>query len=129
MTESAKPWRPIQGIERIESPFASIAFSYEPEHRRAVSVTMYGARSLRLCFRGVLALRFEDDCPGFDPLPHPLPTIRPGLTFPLLNIEASPWLGQWQPMHPGLAHFALLSLNDLVQLIAEPDVSAQWIEL
>jgi hypothetical protein len=89
---------------------------------------MYGHRNLHLRFTGAIAIRFEDDCPGFDPLPPPLPMLRPGLTFPLLAIEDSEWVGQWKLIRAGarLRHFALLSLDDLVQIIAESDVVAHW---
>jgi hypothetical protein len=84
-----------------------------------------GARKLSLEFTRVIAFHFEDDCPGNFPLPRELPKLRPGLTFPLLKIENSRWLSQW-PMWPDLAHFVLLSLDDLVQLIAHPTVQARW---
>ena len=119
MTERAVVLGVVPGID---VPFASISFSYEPGNERSVLVTMHGARNLRLRFKGAIALRFEDDCPGFDPLPHPLPMLRDGVTFPLLKIEESKWLAQWHPVHSNLAHFALLSLDDLVQLLAKPDV-------
>lgn len=111
----------LQVIPGMDAPFESISFAYEPGRDRTVSVTMHGDRSLRLRFTSVIALRFEDDCPGFDPLPHPLPMLRPGMTFPLLKIEESLWLKQWHPVHQNLTHFVLLSLDDLVQLIACPD--------
>jgi hypothetical protein len=110
----------LQVIPGMDAPFESISFAYEPGDDRSVSVTMHGTRSLRLRFTSVIALRFEDDCPGFDPLPRPLPMLRPGMTFPLLKVEESSWLNQWHPVHQNLAHFVLLSLDDLVQLIASP---------
>ena len=123
MTESAVTWEPVSGIDGL---FGSISFAYGPDDGRSVLVTMHGARNLHLRFTGAIALRFEDDCPGFDPLPNPLPMLRPGVTFPLLKIEHSQWLSQWHPVHSGLVHFALLSLDDLVQLIAKPSVDAHW---
>lgn len=91
-------------------------------------MVMHGQRNLHLRFTGAIALRFEDDCPGFDPLPKPLPMLSPRLTFPLLRIDRSAWLGQWDLIRVGhnLRHFALLSLDDLVQIIANADAQASW---
>ena len=128
MIEAAHAWEPAEEISKIAIPFAGIDFAYGSGRERAVSVVMHGKRSLHLRFSGTIALRFEDDCPGFNPLPKPLPMIRPGLTFPTLRIDHSSWLGQWGNlhMHRGLCHFALLSLDDLVQIIAMPIVAAHW---
>ena len=126
MTEKAATWDPVPDINGIDGPFGSVSFAYEPHDRRSIVVTMHGKRNLHLRFTGAIALRFEDDYPGFDPLPHPLPMLRPGVTIPLLKIEHSHWLNKWHPVHAGLAHFALLSLDDLVQLIAKPNVEAHW---
>ena len=135
MTEEATIWEAVPDLESIDSPFHSIAFAQSPRighatEGRTIRVVMHGTRDLCLCFTHVHALRFEDDCPGFDPLPHPLPALREQVTFPLLQIRHSRWLGQWEPFgvvaHDRLTHFALLSLDDLVQLIAGPDVEAYW---
>ena len=128
MIETAHQWEPVEGIPNITDPFGGIAFAHEAGNERPLSVVMYGHQNLRLRFTGTIAIRFEDDCPGFDPLPKPLPMIRPGITFPLLQIDDSKWLGQWKLIHTGskLCHFALLSLDDLVQIIAKSDVAARW---
>ena len=113
-------------MDDIDGLFGSISFAYEPGEARCLTVVMHGHRELHLRFSGVIALRFENDCPGFDPLPHPLPMIQPGVVFPLLKISQSSWLNQWSPLHATCVHFALLSLDDLVQIIAEPNVDVRW---
>ncbi len=90
-----------------------------------MSVLMRGKRDLSLRFAHVIALRYEDECPGFDPLPKPLPMLKASVTCPLLTIENSGWAKQWA-MHADLVHFALISSDDLVQLIAKPGVEAGW---
>jgi hypothetical protein len=85
-----------------------------------------GARTLSLRFTQVIALRYEDECPGFDPLPKELPMLKPGVTFPLLKIEESEWAKQWA-MYNNLVHLALISSDDLVQLVANPEVDARWV--
>jgi hypothetical protein len=127
MIERATPWYPVPDITH---GFGSISFRFEPhstadpQSRRAV-IALHGERSLHLRFAGVVALHFEDECPGNFPLPTDRPRLNSQLMFPLLKIENSRWLAQW-PMWPKLVHYALLSLDDLVYLIAEPKVQAQW---
>ena len=52
-------------------------------------------------------------------------------TFPLLQVAGSEWLGRYQAIYPPmpapLAHFLLVSTNDLVQLVARADAVAEWI--
>jgi hypothetical protein len=120
MTEVARKWEPVADID---IPFGSIWYSYSGD---SLTATLRGSRSLSLRFSGVVALRFELECPGFNPLPKPFPMLRPGATFPLLVVEQSRWLEQYEPIYQGRRHFALVSSDDLVQLIANPQVIAQW---
>lgn len=120
MTEIAKKWEPVADIDIA---FGSIWYSYSGD---SLTATLRGSRSLSLRFSGVVALRFELECPGFDELPRPLPVLRPGATFPLLVVESSCWLEQYEPIYLGRKHFALVSSDDLVQLIANPQVNARW---
>jgi hypothetical protein len=122
MTERALPWSPVPDIDE---GFGSISFSYAPSNERSALVKMHGARTLSLDFTRVIALHFEDECPGNFPLPRPLPMLRERVTFPLLTIENSRWLAQW-PMWPNLRHYALISSEDLVHLIALPKVRTFW---
>jgi hypothetical protein len=87
---------------------------------------MIGTRVLVLRFAGVVAFRFEQECPGFDPLPHPLPLLRPSQTFPLLLIEGSGWLEQFSLIYKERRHFALITSDHLVQSIADPKVEIHW---
>ena len=87
---------------------------------------MHGARRLSLAFSNVVAMRYEDECPGFDPLPRPLPMLKKGVTFPLLTIAHSEWRAQWV-MHQDLVHYLLISSDDLVQIVAGPIVEAHWL--
>jgi hypothetical protein len=109
-------WAPVPDID---DGFGSISFSYDRSNERTALVQLHGARTLSLDFTGVIALQFQDECPGNFPLPRPLPA------FPLLTIEHSRWLAQW-PMWPKLRHYVLISSDDLVQLIALPKVRAYW---
>jgi hypothetical protein len=116
----AAKWEPISAID---SMFGSITYSFGDDN---LLVRMIGARTLVIRFSGVVALRFEQECPGYDRLPESLPMLRPSETFPLLTIDGSQWLNQFDQIYKGRRHFALISSDHLVQLIANSDVEAQW---
>jgi len=122
MATLATKW---QAVSDIDSAFGSISCSFQSD---ALLVRMIGARTLVLHFSGVVAFRFEQECPGFDPLPRPLPMVAPSQTFPLLIVDGSEWLEQFDLIYKGRRHFALVSLDHLVQLIAKPEVQAYWEE-
>ncbi len=138
MKKKCHRWEPISGIV---GPAADISFSYAG--RDLGTVTLHFSRvkglpseDLSLHFTHLVALRWELECPGFDPTPENLPKcISPkwsGWTFPLLEIENSSWLDQYAPTYihpngPSLSHFLLVSMNDLVQIIACSDVKSEWV--
>jgi hypothetical protein len=123
MATLATKWQPVSDID---SAFGSISYSFQDD---AMVVRMIGARTLVLHFSGVVMFRFEQEGPGwFDPLPHPLPMVAPSQTFPLLLIEGSEWLKLSSVLHKDMRHFALISYDHLVQLIAKSDVQAHWEE-
>ena len=120
MPEHATKWQPIADID---SPFGSISYAFRHD---SLSVQMIGVRTLALNFTGVVALRFEQECPGFDFVPLPLPMLRPSQTFPLLCVERSSWREQYAAIYGDLLHFALVSSDHLLQLLAKPEVKAEW---
>lgn len=138
MKERCCRWEPTSGIV---GPAADISFAYSG--RENAFVTMHFSRvvglpmqDLLLRFRDIVALRWELECPGFDPVPKELPKCTVAKwttwTFPLLRIEESSWLRKYAPIYqlpkgPSLSHFLLISMNDLVQLIARSDATAEWI--
>ncbi len=87
---------------------------------------MIGDRVLALRFVGVVALRFEQECPGFDFPPLPLPMLAPSATFPLLRVDESPWLDQFRPIYGDISHFALVSSDHLLQVLAKSEVESRW---
>ena len=120
MAERAKKWQPVS---EINSGFESISYSFQND---SLSVRMVGIRTLVLRFSGVVALRFEQECPGFDFLPLPLPMLRPSQTFPLLVVEGGEWLDRFNMIYKDRKHFALISKDHLLQLLAKPNVEANW---
>ena len=118
--ERAEIWEPVTDINE---PFGSISYSYNGE---SLLVSLHGARSLSIRFAGVVAVRSELECPGLDALPHQLPALRPSVTFPLLTVAQSRWLAQFAHIYPGRVHFALISSDSLLQLIALPQPVCAW---
>jgi hypothetical protein len=123
MPTLATKWQPVPDID---SAFQSISYSFQDD---TMVVRMIGTRTLVLHFAGVVMFRFEQEAPGwFDPLPKPLPMVAPSQTFPLLTIEGSEQLKQSDLVYKDRLHFALISYDHLVQLIAKSDVQAHWEE-
>lgn len=119
--ERSEKWEPITDLDE---PFGSLSYSFE---HPSFQVMLLGARRLSLHFTGVVAVRFELECPGYDPLPRPLPMLREAVTFPLLQVHGSRLLQDFRHMYPGVAHFALVSSDHLLQLIAQPHPRAAWV--
>ena len=120
--EQPVEWKPVPDIN---DGFEAISFSYHCDDTRTVTVVMHGKRSLQLKFTHVTALHYEDECPGNFRTSLDLPMLRSNLTFPLIQIENSNWRAQW-PMYPDLIHYFLISSDDLVHLVANPNVDAKW---
>ena len=88
---------------------------------------MIGPRILVLRFSGVVALRFEQECPNFDfPAVQLCPMLRPSQTFPLLLVEGSKLLEQFSPIYGEILHFGMVSSEHLLQILAKPKVEAHW---
>lgn len=86
-------------------------------------------------FRGVVGIRWANEFHGSiiyrapRPAPKCLDSRWANWVFPLLRVSESSWLATYQAL-PGTErreHFALISLNDLLDVIALPDVQAQWV--
>ena len=137
----AERWEPIDGIN---GPCGQIAFSYSPLHTATVSMRFDGIaagppRDLILKFRQVIVLSGEEECPGGfvrAPAVQSLPKLERGdnasWTFPLLKLVDSEPLDQYQMIfhqrapNPPLAHFFLVSMHNLLHVIASADVHAAW---
>ena len=133
----AEMWEPVEGIL---GPCGQISFSYVPPHAATVLMTFEGIaggapRGLTLKFSRVVVLCGEEECPGgFVPIPQSLPRFERGdhrtFTFPLLKLVDSEPLKQYELIFHNkdqpLAHFCLISLHNLVQVIASADVEVIW---
>jgi hypothetical protein len=140
MGEYSIKWEPALGID---TPCAGLSIHYESSN--TLRVVMHFSRvnggrklDLELIFTGPIALRWVDECYGsiFHPIPGSIPKCPRGpwseWTFPLLQVKKSSWLAAYQriPELPGsqvLQHFALVCMNDLLDIAAPPDVEARWV--
>ncbi len=121
MAQRVTKWQPVPDVD---TSFGSISYSFLDD---TLSIRMIGIQTLVLDFSGVVALRFEQECPGFDfPAVSMLPMLGPAQTFPLLYVEGSLWLEQYTAIYGDLSHFALISSDHLLQVLAKPNVQAQW---
>jgi hypothetical protein len=94
-------------------------------------------KDLQLRFIDALAVRWEVECPGFETVPAELPKCAASewnrWTFPLLTVEGSGFLEQFRPIYERdgaakLGHFLLVSMNDLIQVVAPRScVEAAWV--
>jgi hypothetical protein len=52
--------------------------------------------------------------------------LGPDRAFPLLCVQGSLWLEQYTAIYGDLSHFALISSDHLLQVLAKPSVQARW---
>jgi hypothetical protein len=144
MSERTNTWEPVADID---FPCADISFSFGA--KGFLRVLMHFSRvknghgqDLELLFSGAIGLHWTPEHLGFTVkpamTPKPLPKISAGQwsgwTHPLLTVGESSWLASYQTFpgqtFPGTErrqHFSLISMNDLLDIIAFPEVAAQWL--
>ena len=136
-TESSMPWEPVGNID---TPCADLAFSYTPPDGLAVRMRFSNVvggpeNDLLLTFTGAIAAQWESECFCLIPIPDPLPMCSSSQwntwTFPFLRVENSRWLAAHDARHPvaaeGRNHFVLVTMNDLLHVLAKPTVIATWV--
>src|SRR5436190_15818428 len=111
MEPSGVIWEPVPGIA---GPCGALSFRYDGPDNTSVTMHFAGVRQgsatdLVLRFKGLVSWRWELECPGFNPVPKPLPKC-PGpeyklWTFPLLKVENSAWIAQYAMIYPRRTHF------------------------
>ena len=136
MRERCVKWEPVPGID---APCADISVAADGAE---ATVRMYFSRvvglphkDLVLVFSGVASIRWEQESFGLNPLPQPKPKCESAQwarwAYPLLKVENSSWWASHDARQPfaseGRVHFAMGSMNHLVQLLALPTVTARWV--
>lgn len=137
MTDHATRWKVLPDID---SPCADITFAYGGPN--ALSITMHFSRvvsqpdrDLVIWFKDATALRWSTDptvlAERFEALPKCIAEPWSSCTFPLIKVEHSSWLREHAAFDPtatlGRAHFLLVSINDVCELLAVP-VTAMWVK-
>lgn len=97
------------------------------------------ASSLELVFRGLLALKWEEESFDLIASPKDLPKCSSARfcsrTHPTLIVENSCWAETYaarkyaenDPEAKNIVHYFLVSLNDLMHLLAESKLEARWV--
>ena len=130
-------WEPIKGID---TPCADISFTYDAPSKLRVLMRFSNvidgpANDLELTFAGPILLRWEDETIsrndlGLESLPKCRDVRWASWTFPLLKVVGSPWLESLAgyPSAEGREHLMLVSMNDVLDVLARPDVGVRWVE-
>lgn len=134
----ATVWHPVHGIE---GPCSDISFNRLLGG--GLEVTMHFGlvnglpnRDLRLSFQSAFALHWEEESPGFCPRPENMDKCASPnwnqWVFPLQRVEGSELLDEHRGIREvrgghKVAHFLLISMNDLLHVIARDAVSVAWI--
>jgi hypothetical protein len=90
---------------------------------------------LELIFDRAVALNWAEEAVHSVsmPMPTPLPKFPAGpwdgWTYPLLLVDESTWLSRFEffPHCRGLKHIALVAMNDVIEVVANPTPSFRWI--
>jgi hypothetical protein len=140
--QRAEKWLPQPGIEVA---CADISFTWVSEAGAKLVILMHFSRviegldrDLELTFDRPLAFQWEDESYGLIETPGDLPKCAAekfkSWTHPTLRIEGSRWRETYANRKYAstdidhLVHFFLVSMNDLVHVLAENEPSSRWIE-
>src|SRR5262245_4012470 len=143
MSQQARKWLPQP---EIDSPCADISYEWRSGEHAALVVTMHFSRivdglatDLELTFDHPLAVSWEDESFGLVESPAHLPKCSSArfrrYAHPTLVIDGSPWAARYaarkyaenDPDAAAVTHYFLVSLNDLLHILAERQPRARWI--
>ncbi len=137
MSQNITPW---EIDAQIEAPCADISFASLPD--RALRVTMHFSsvrgglpNDLEIVFGQAYALTWHNESLHSVSVqwPKPLPQLSSGKwkgwTYPLLRIRGSEWLKRFDfmPQAKQMGHFALVAMNDIVEVVAGPAPAHHWL--
>ena len=124
----------------IEAPCAEISFATLPDRKLRVVMHFSLVRDglpndLEIIFDRAYALAWHDESLySFSAhWPKPLPKLSSGKwkgwTYPFLQIHESEWLKrvEFHPLAKHSVHFALVSMNDIVEVVAGPAPVHRWL--
>jgi hypothetical protein len=141
--ERANKWFPVPALD---AACADISFIRASGKSAALIVRMHFSRvvdgyekDLELVFREPLAMKWEEESFGIIDSPQDLPKCAAARfnswTHPTLVIENSDWADEYaarkyakdDPRAKSVAHYFLVSMNDLVHILAEAKPDARWV--
>lgn len=142
--QRAIKWMPAS---EIDAPCADISFFWASEKGARLVVMMHFSRvvggfskDLKLIFGRTLAMNWEEESYGLIEAPKVLPECSGagfrGFSHPTLIVEHSSWAEKYaankysdgDPEAQNVKHYFLISLNDLVHVLAESTPEAAWVE-
>jgi hypothetical protein len=141
--ERAIKWMPKR---EIDSPCADISFTWVSAAHARLVVTMHFSRvvngppeDLQLSFTRPLAVAWEEETFGLIDSPEDLPKCTGAhlsrFTHPTLIVEGSRWAERYaanmfaegDPGAKRVTHYFMVSLNDLLHVLAESEPEAAWV--
>ena len=137
MGERVTKWMPQPEID-----FSCADISYEWRSRKDATlvVVMHFSRvldgfaqDLQLTFSRVLAVQWEEESSGLIHSQSSLPTCTfRGWTHPTLIVEGSEWASRYAANRHAaddarVTHYLLVSLNDLLHVLAEVEPRTRWV--
>lgn len=141
MSERAIHWESLAQVD-FPCPDLEFQFNTRDELRVVMRFSLLNTGTeprkpdLELRFRGVIGLRWIEEFHGsvIQPAVPSRPMCREEAwskwVLPAVIIEDSAWLTQYMNL-PGTEnrqHFSIVCMNDLLDILALPDVRVQWIE-
>ena len=143
MMEQAKKWMPKP---EIDSPCADISFARASQNDATLVVVMHFSRvvdgiatDLEIVFENSLAVSWEEESFGLIESPKDLPKCAATnfriWTHPTLIVEHSKWAEQYRarryaendPASQTVVHYFLVSMNDLIHVLADSEPRARWL--
>ena len=125
---------------QIEAPCAAISFASLPDRTLRVTMHFSAVRGglpddLEIIFGQAYAMTWHNEFLHSVSVqwPKPLPQLSSGKwqgwTYPLLRIRGSEWLKRFDfmPQAKQLGHFALVAMNDIVEVVAGPAPAHRWL--
>lgn len=138
----AKKWMP-QG--EIAYPCADISFAWASQVNAELVVTMHFSRMVdglqkdrEINFGSPMSIQWEDESYSLTEFPTGIPECEKGdlrFSHPTIIVEDSNWARKYadnkyvtgDPEANDVVHYLLISLNDILHVLAETEPTTRWI--
>ena len=125
---------------QVHAPCADISFARLPQGKLRLLLYFSLVRDgipndLEITFNRAVAMTWHEEALHSVSVgwPKSLPRLVDGKwkgwTHPFLQVHESDWLRRldYMPLVKGLGHFALVAMNDIVEVLADPTPSFRWV--